>query len=200
MVEGPLPALRRLGAGQPGAARPQLRDEEWQRERQRAFRLFDEARLLKAYRLATLVLRDRDEAEDATQEAIGRAWDAWASLRDDTRFEPWFDRILVNVCRNQLRRRRIVPMVSLDGALDVSVPDRSGQIVDRIALERAFANLTPDQRIVVALRFERDLTVEQIAETVGIPAGTVKSRLHYAVKALRDALVRGDRSGRRGDE
>ena len=70
-------------------------------QRVEAFTAFDDARLLRSYRLATLVLRNRDEAEDATQEAIARAWSRWNTLRDLSRFDVWFDRILVNVCRNR---------------------------------------------------------------------------------------------------
>ncbi len=153
-----------------------------------AFAAFDDDRLLRSYRLATLILRDRDEAEDATQEAIARAWSCWGSLRDRDRFDAWFDRILVNVCRNRLRRARGLRFVPLDGAGFEPAADAHGAATARLALGRAFEALTADQRIVVVLRYWRDLSVEEIAERLAIPAGTVKSRLHYALKSLRNAL------------
>jgi RNA polymerase sigma-70 factor (ECF subfamily) len=66
----------------------------------------------------------------------------------------------------------------------------------RLALEPAFARLSPDQRIIVVLRFWRDLSVEEIAERLGIPAGTVKSRLHYALRSLRAAIESSEEARR----
>ena len=166
------------------ATRPEL----WRRQRLEAFAAFDDARLLTSYRLATLILRDRAEAEDATQEAIARAWSSWGTLRDRSRFDAWFDRILVNVCRNRMRHGRTIHVVALDDAFELPAADSHGATVARLALEPAFARLTPEQRIIVVLRFWRDLPVEEIAERLGVPAGTVKSRLHYALKSLRAAI------------
>jgi RNA polymerase sigma-70 factor (ECF subfamily) len=168
----------------------------WRRQRLEAFALLDDSRLLQSYRLATLILRDRDEAEDATQEAIARAWSGWGTLRDTGRFDAWFDRILVNVCRNRLRHVRTLHVVALDDAFAVPAADPHGPAMARLALEPAFARLTPDQRIVVVLRFWRDLPVEGIADRLGIPAGTVKSRLHYALKALREAIESSEEAQR----
>src|ERR1035437_5296410 len=80
----------------------------WRSDRLEAFTLLDESRLLQSYRLATLILRDRDEAEDATPEALVRAWASWGTLRDRSRFDAWFDRILVNICRNRMRHTRTI--------------------------------------------------------------------------------------------
>ena len=160
----------------------------WRHQRMEAFTLLDDARLLQSYRLATLILRDRDEAEDATQEAIVRAWSGWGTMRDRTRFDAWFDRILVNVCRNRMRHARTIRMVALDHTHDLQTADAHGATIARLALEPAFGQLTPEQRIIVVLRFWRDLSVDDIAERLGVPAGTVKSRLHYALKALREAV------------
>jgi RNA polymerase sigma-70 factor (ECF subfamily) len=167
-----------------GAAAP----ETWRRQRLEAFAALDDARLLRSYRLATLILRDGDEAEDATQEAIARAWASWGTLRDRDRFDAWFDRILVNVCRNRMRHTRSVHVVGLDDAFEVAAADSHGATAARLVLEPAFAQLTPDQRIIVVLRFWRDLPVDEIAVRLGIPAGTVKSRLHYALESLREAI------------
>jgi RNA polymerase sigma-70 factor (ECF subfamily) len=163
-------------------------DEAWRRRRLEAFAVLDDARLLQGYRLATLILRNRDEAEDATQEAIAQAWSRWETLRDASWFDAWFDRILVNICRNRMRRARTIHVVPIDDAFDLSTGDDHGRTSTRLALEPAFARLSPDQRIIVVLRFWRDLPIDEIAERLGIPAGTVKSRLHYALKTLREAL------------
>ena len=182
----------REGAGASTAADPDV----WRSDRIAAFALLDNARLLQSYRLATLVLRDRDEAEDATQEAIEKAWLAWRTLRERDHFDAWFDRILVNVCRNRMRRSRIIRMVALDDAHHVQSPDSHASTVARLALEPAFGRLTPDQRIILVLRFWRDLPIEDLAERLGIPEGTAKSRLHYALRALRRAIETTEEASR----
>jgi len=209
MWEADLPELRRLrrlpghraapavsdrtsGHGWVAAAAP----DAWRRQRLEAFAAFDSARLLASYRLATLILRDRNEAEDATQEAIARAWSGWQTIRDQNRFDAWFDRILVNICRNRMRHVRTLHVVALDEAIDMPAADSHGATAARLALEPAFARLTPDQRIIVVLRFWLDLSVEEIAERLGIPAGTAKSRLHYALKSLRAAIESSEEASR----
>jgi len=195
-----LPGHQAASAVSDGAARGESRTtaapQAWRRQRLEAFAAFDDSRLLQGYRLATLILRDRDEAEDATQEAIARAWSGWGTLRDRSRFDAWFDRILVNVCRNRMRHVRTIRVVALDAAFDVPAADSHGSTMARLALEPAFARLSPDQRIIVVLRFWRDLSVEEIAERLGIPAGTVKSRLHYALRSLRAAIESSEEARR----
>jgi RNA polymerase sigma-70 factor (ECF subfamily) len=195
MWEAELPVLRGL-RGLPGRGVAPAAPETWRRQRLEAFTAFDDARLLASYRLATLILRDRAEAEDATQEAIARAWSGWETLRDGNRFDAWFDRILVNVCRNRMRHRRVIRVVTLDHATETLAADAHGATMARLALEPAFVRLTPEQRIIVVLRFWRDLSVEEIAERLGIPGGTVKSRLHYALKSLRAAIESPDEAQR----
>jgi len=180
------------GSGSHASAAPQA----WRRQRLEAFAAFNDSRLLASYRLATLILRDRDEAEDATQEAIARAWSGWGTLRDRGRFDAWFDRILVNVCRNRMRHVRTIRVVALDAAFDVPAADSHGSTMARLALEPAFARLSPDQRIIVVLRFWRDLSVDEIAGLQEIPAGTVKSRLHYARRSLRAAIESSEEARR----
>jgi RNA polymerase sigma-70 factor (ECF subfamily) len=164
-------------------------DPVWRHRRLEAFAAFDDARLLQSYRLATLVLRNRDEAEDATQEAIALAWSRWGSLRDPSRFDAWFDRILVNVCRNRLRHVRTIRVVELADAMAEPAADTHANALSRMALAPAFDRLTPDQRIVLVLRYWRDLSVDEIAGRLAVPAGTVKSRLHYALRAMREAMA-----------
>jgi RNA polymerase sigma-70 factor (ECF subfamily) len=159
----------------------------WHRQRLEAFMVLDDARLLQSYRLATLILRDRAEAEDATQEAIARAWSCWGTLRQADRFDAWFDRILLNVCRNRMRHTRTLRVVALDDVPE-PVADPHPATIARLSLEPAFARLSHEQRIIVVLRYWQDLSVDEIADRVRIPAGTVKSRLHYALETLRRAL------------
>ena len=146
------------------------------------------------YRLASVILGDPTEAEDAAHDAAVLAWRNFGSLRDPDRFEAWFCRIVVNVCRDRLRHRRRHPVVELradeeDGNSTRAV-DHSGRILTRDALDRAFVRLEPDHQIVVALRFYRDLTVDEVARRIGVPSGTVKSRLHHALGRLRTEMER----------
>jgi RNA polymerase sigma-70 factor (ECF subfamily) len=160
-------------------------------ERSEAFRRLAERHLTSAYGLARAILHDPAEAEDATHDAFVTAWRKWDTLRDITRFEAWFDRILVNTCRNHMRgsgRRLLREVRDVSFEFLPVAGDAMRGAEDRDALSHALRTLTPDQRVVVALRYYRDLSVDEIAERVGIPSGTVKSRLHYALSALHDAL------------
>ena len=142
-----------------------------------------------AYRLAWAILGDSGDAADATQEAFVSAWRNRRSLRDPDRFDAWFGRILVNECRLRLRRRareRIRPM-PMQEALP-AVADASGQVSARDATSRAVARLDADHRIVVILRYWADLSVDEIAARLDVPPGTVKSRLHYALRSMRPRL------------
>lgn len=144
----------------------------------------------RAYRLAAVILGDPVEAQDATHDAVVAAWRRFDSLHDPNRFEPWFTRILVNTCRDRLRRRRRQPAVEIDLARDLGGGrDAYADVDDRLALDGAFNSLSPDHRVVVVLRFYADLSVEEIAERIGAPAGTVKSRLHYATRRMHAALA-----------
>jgi len=149
-------------------------------------------RLPEAYRLARAILLDDADAEDAVQQASFTAWQKQRSLRDPDRFEPWFERILVNHCRDQLRkRRRSVPVVVPPPGFEAgpgpspSPSDADGGDPD---LAAALAALDVDHRIVVVMRYWQDRTVDDIARRLGIPSGTVKSRLHNALRTLRARL------------
>jgi RNA polymerase sigma-70 factor (ECF subfamily) len=160
-------------------------------QRDDAFVRLANEHLDRAYRLARAILRDPVEAQDATHDAFVQAWRKWETLRDRGKFEPWFDRILVNTCRNRLRtNRRQATDISAEVAL--ATGDLTGQTEDRDVLGAAIAALSPDHQVVVALRYYRDLTVDDIAHRLGIPAGTVQSRLHYALKRLHDAIDAAD--------
>ncbi len=157
-----------------------------------AFAALADRHLDTAYRLACVILGDPTEAEDAAHDAAVLAWRRFGTLRDPERFEAWFCRIVTNVCRDRMRQHRRRPVFELPAGDDAPpvLADATGSLLDRDALDRAFARLDPDQRIVVVLRFYRDLSVDAIAERLGIPAGTVKSRLHNALRRLRSELER----------
>jgi RNA polymerase sigma-70 factor (ECF subfamily) len=156
-------------------------------------RLADE-HLDKAYRLARAILREEAEAQDATHDAFVQAWRKWETLRDPARFEQWFDRILVNTCRNRLRApARQATDISAEVVQASGDPFRQSH--DRDVLGNAIAALSPDHQVVVALRFYRDLTIDDIAARVGIPVGTVQSRLHYALERLHREIDAADGKG-----
>jgi len=162
-------------------------------------RLVDRSALDRAYRYATLVLGSRSDAEDATHDAALMAWRRFGELRDRDRFDAWFGRILVNACRDRLRARQRTPL-SLDSgppmlgerARSRSAVDETEAIASHAELASALRSLTADHREVVVLRFYFDLTVDQIAARTGVGSGTVKSRLHYALRHLRAAIDAAD--------
>ena len=144
-----------------------------------------------AYRLAGYLLRDASDAEDATQEALARAWLAWPMLHRTDSFGAWFDRIVANICKDRLRQQHRVRVLDLEEAADAAHevdPFRAALARDEAG--RLVRRLPPDQQIVVALRFWRDLTLDEVAERLDLPLGTVKSRLHYAMRTLRKELDR----------
>lgn len=143
----------------------------------------------RAYRIAGVILGNSPDAEDATHDAIVQAWRSYALLKDATRFEAWFQRILVNVCRDRLRKRHRTPVTELAMADDRATPDRFAAVDERLALDRAYARLSPEQAITVVLRYHADLTLEDVADRMGVPVGTVKSRLHAALAAMQLALT-----------
>jgi RNA polymerase sigma-70 factor (ECF subfamily) len=141
------------------------------------------------YAVAYRILRDTGLAEDALQNALVIAWRRMPHLREPERFEAWFHRILVHACYDEAQRARQwtanVRVLPLDGP---STPDRSVSLADRDELERAFRRLPVDQRAVFVLHHYVGLPLVEIAELLQIPAGTARSRLHYATRGLRTAL------------
>jgi RNA polymerase sigma-70 factor (ECF subfamily) len=148
-----------------------------------------------AYRLARAILRNPSEAQDATHDALLQAWRKWSTLRDRALFEPWFDRILVNTCRNRLQHASRWDASDISPEMALAAGDAYGQADDRDVLGHAIATLSPDHRVVVALRYYRDLQVDEIATRLGISAGTVQSRLHYALKQLHRVIDVADGKG-----
>jgi RNA polymerase sigma-70 factor (ECF subfamily) len=142
------------------------------------------------YAVAFRILRDAGLAEDALQNALVLAWRQLPRLRDSDRFEAWIHRILVHACYDESQRARqwtaSVRVLPGDGP---STPDESSSIATRDELERAFRRLPVDQRAVFVLHHYLGLPLVEIAQLLEIPAGTARSRLHYATRGLRDALT-----------
>lgn len=147
-----------------------------------------EAELDRAYRLAGLILGDATEAEDAVQDAMYRGWRAAESLRRIEDFRAWFDRILVNGCRDRLRRRGRVRFVALETGASPAVADPFRAVLDRDEALRSIAVLEPDERVVIVLHYWADLTLDDIGRRLGWPLGTVKSRLHRGLERIRHEL------------
>jgi RNA polymerase sigma-70 factor (ECF subfamily) len=143
----------------------------------------------KLFAVATLILRDRTRAEDATQEALVAAWRDLSGLRDPDRFEAWLHRVLVRECYRAAKRER--RRVEMEGQVQPLGPsDDPGHVqAVRDELERGFARLPIDQRTVLVLHHYAGYTFPEIAETLGIPVGTAKSRVHRATSAMRAALT-----------
>ena len=141
------------------------------------------------YAAACLILRDDQKAEDATQEALVAAWRDLSSLRDPDRFGAWLHRLLVRSCYREARRGRRRWAIESE-VRETAVPalDPSIDIADRDELERGFRRLDADQLTVLVLHYYLGLSLDEAADALGIPPGTVRSRLHRATRAMRAAL------------
>jgi RNA polymerase sigma-70 factor (ECF subfamily) len=155
-----------------------------------AFAALAAASIDRLYRIARQVLRDPALAEDAVQETLVEAWRSLPALRDLDRFDAWVHRILVRAC-SRIRARRSTAHVREIQVEDFEWPagDRGELDVDtRDQLERGFARLDPDRRALLVLRYALELNAEEIADLLGIPSATVRSRLHRATREMRSAL------------
>ena len=138
---------------------------------------------------AGLILRDRGAAEDATQDALVRAWHDLPKLREPASFDSWLYRLLIHACQDQLRRTRRQPVtVEWTPGLGPIQEDTTPLLLDRDELDRGLQRLTADQRAVLVLRYYVGLADRQIAEALQLPIGTVKSRTARAISALRAEL------------
>ena len=162
-----------------------LRAREGDRD---AFDLLITATVDHLYRIARLILRDVDRAEDAVQEALVRCWRDLPALRDPDRFDAWLNRLLIRSVTDEARRGRRYAASLAVLRVEPVQPDSSAELADRDELARVFGRLSVEHRTVVVLHHYQGLTVEQVAQAIGIPVGTAKSRLHYATEGLRAAL------------
>jgi RNA polymerase sigma-70 factor (ECF subfamily) len=146
----------------------------------------------RCYALAYRVLRDPHRAQDATQQALLGAWRDLPTLRDPERFDAWLHRLVVHACYAEARTdRRWIARVRVISSDALTSPDVARSVADRDELDAAFRRLSPEQRAVVVLHHHLGYPLTQIAATLGIPEGTARSRLHYAVRQLRAALDEG---------
>lgn len=147
------------------------------------------------FSIAFRILRDVDAANDAAQEALVKIWRELPALRDVERFDAWSYRILVNACYAESRRLRRPPPAGL--AMSPSDDeDAIGAVADRDQLERGFHRLPAEQRAALVMQHYLDLSLADIAEVLGVPVGTVRSRLHYARGSMRAALEADARPAR----
>ena len=139
--------------------------------------------------VAHRILRDTDLAEDATQQALLAIWRDLPQLRDPARFDAWSYRLLVRACYAEGRRtRHWAPNLRLLPADEPAASEGLSSVIDRDQLERGFRRLSIEHRAVVVLHHYLEMSLEDVAQTLGVPLGTVRSRLHYAMRALRSAL------------
>jgi len=142
---------------------------------------------------ARLILRDPELAQDAVQETLIRAWRSLPGLRDPATFDHWLHSLVAHACIDLARkRRRRVVEVELTQLHFSEVLDHAGQVADRDLLDRALARLEPEARAVVVLHFYLDIPLPRVAELLGIPGGTAKSRLHRSLGVLRSSMAIDD--------
>ena len=145
--------------------------------------------------IASRILRDTDAAEDAVQATLVAIWRDLPSLRDPDRFDAWTYRLIVRQCRNIGRRERRMGVTVVDLSDELrSRQDPVGDVAVRDELGRAFDALSRDHRTVVVLHYLVGLPIAEIAEILDIPYGTVGSRLHHGMRAMRAALDAAERS------
>jgi len=166
--------------------------EQAQRGDREAFAILARTRGDTLFAIARRILRDVSLAEDAVQQALVIAWRELPRLRDPDRFDGWLQRTLVHACYAEARRRRTwlssIRALPIDGPVG---PDDIAALVDRDEVERGFRRLPPEQRAILVLHHYLGLDSARIGEVLGIPAGTARSRLHYAHRAMR-ALLEAD--------
>ena len=166
-----------------------------------AYEALAQASARRLYLTAYRIVRDADQAEDAVQQTLVAIWRELPSLRDPDRFEPWTYRLVVRFCLAESRRHRRAGIRQVP--IDDLVPSQADDFADadrRDQLSRALHDLSVEHRTVVVLHHYAGLPLAAIAEILGIPYGTVGSRLHHATRALRASLAAGDRAPATGGQ
>lgn len=162
--------------------------EQAQRGDQAAFEMLAGDVIDRFRGIAALILHDASLADDAVQEALIRVWRDLPRLRDVDSFEAWLHSVLVHACLDLIRRERHVRHVR---ELPAVLPDArrlEGEVADRDAVDHALQQLKPQQRAVLVLRHFAGYSPPEVADILGIPVGTAKSRLHYAEQAMHAAV------------
>jgi RNA polymerase sigma-70 factor (ECF subfamily) len=157
-----------------------------------AFSSLVDASMDRLYAVAILILRDPDRAQDAVQEAFVSAWKDVRALREPDAWGPWLHRLTVWACyrvAKKEKRRRLVEL-HVEPDPEPRVPfDAAVAFADRDLVEHLLKDLSLDHRAAIVLRFYLDLPVEEVAQILGIPIGTAKSRIHRGIGALRASLA-----------
>lgn len=136
------------------------------------------------YRIARSYLNDDQEAEDAVQDALIKAWEKRKTLRDIHQFKPWMTRILSNRCKDILRKRKRWSFFPLEeDTVQVEMPETENAVTE------AMKKLKPELRIVMTLHYVDGYSILEMAEALGIPTGTIKTRMRNARKQLSRALL-----------
>ena len=175
--------------------------ERAQRGDRDAYEALAHASASRLYRTASRIVRDTDRADDAVQQTLVTMWRELPSLRDPDRFEAWTYRLVVRFCLIESRRARRTGVREV--RLEELTPSRSDAFADadlRDQLDRALAALSPDHRAVVVMHHYDGLALGEIADILGVPYGTVGSRLHHAIRSLRAAIAAGDRVPAQGGQ
>jgi RNA polymerase sigma factor (sigma-70 family) len=163
--------------------------ERAQRGDHDAFATLAGAALFRLDAAARLILRDPDQAKDAVQETLVRAWRDLPTLRSPDRFDAWLHRLLYRACIDEARRlRRHRVDMELTPIDSPAAGDMTSSVTDRDQLDRGFSRLEPEARALIVLHHYLDLPLPEVANVLGIPLGTAKSRLHRALQSMRAVL------------
>ena len=187
--QGPVVGMRTT------VARRLVRESSTDAERTSAFQELADQNLFASYQLANAILGDPSESQDAVHDAVVIAWQRWGSLRDQAKFRAWFQRIVVNNCRDRLRRASKLQTTDIDKERTLVGADPSQEVLERVHVEQALLRLDPDDRLVIALRHYQDLKIENIAELLDVPTSTANSRLRTARNRLRTTLEASTATG-----
>jgi RNA polymerase sigma-70 factor (ECF subfamily) len=153
-----------------------------------AFDVLVEASIDRLYAVARLILRDADLSEDAVQEALVHCWQRLPTLRDSANFDAWLYRLVVNAAIDESRDRRRFRTAVTELPVRWLGTDPSVELAERDRLARGFERLRVEHRVVLVLHYYVGMTTTEIGSVLGIPGGTAKSRLHYAIEAMRAGL------------
>ena len=144
-------------------------------------------------RLAALITRDAEQAQDAVQAALERAWRKRRDVRDPARLRPWLDRIVAREAIRQTRGTGLTALLRRAPDEWIQYPAMTPEPAEMVVLREALGRLSADQRAVVALHLHAGYTVEETARALGVPFDTVRSRLRAARDRLRRELAEKDR-------
>jgi RNA polymerase sigma-70 factor, ECF subfamily len=157
-----------------------------------AFAVLVRAATPRLYGAAKLILRDPDRAQDAVQEALVLAWRHVRALRDPAAWDAWLYRLTVRACTRLAqanRRRDLVELAAVPDREPATANDFPAYLAERDRLGRELSQLPIDQRTVMVLHFYLDLPLTNVADILGVPVGTAKSRLNRGLATLRSAMA-----------